>query len=145
MNFGKLSPKKVLSGLLIVARKPAQRQILRRITGHVPAKRSVQVDSIDEADIQIMKHEPDAIIIDVSDFKSGEFSVRLAPFVLSLPGWIRIFFVDQKPTPSRIARAAELGVGGVLKAPISHHGITTLLSELGSGDSQEKGESKDEE
>lgn len=122
--------KAILSGLLIVAKKPAQLQILRRITGHIATKKAVQVTSIEEADVELMKKEPDAVIIDISDFKSGEFILRLSPFVLSLPGWVRTFFVDKQPTKSRIARAAGLGVRGVLKAPISHHGITTLLSEL---------------
>ena len=123
--------KKLLSGIVLVARQPTQLSILKRITNHISSKRTVQVTSLDEADTEIARDQPDAIIIDVSDYNSGEFKARLEPFLLRLPGWIRTFFVDNTPTKSRVVRAANLGVDGVLKAPISHHGISTLLNECG--------------
>ena len=123
--------KQVLSGILLVARHPNQLGILRRITNHIPARRRIQASSIDEANVEIMKDEPDAVIIDVTDFRSSEIRTRLEPFLLALPGWIRTFFIDAAPTPSKVINAAKLGVDGVLKTPISHHGMTTLLSKCG--------------
>ncbi|MCO6429918.1 MAG: hypothetical protein J5J00_03580 [Deltaproteobacteria bacterium] len=120
----------LLSGVLLVSREPTYTSILKRITSHIAKRMTRHVATITDAEIEIMRREPDAVIVDVSDFSSIELERKLSPFVLQLPGWVKTFFVDKKPTPSRVLKARNMGVHGVLKAPLSHFGITTLLASI---------------
>ena len=122
--------EKILSTILLVARNSFQASILKRITSHLCFKQRRLATDIAEAETEIMRKKPNVIFMDVSDFKSGEFQTKLEPFLLSLPGWIRTFFVDANPTVKRIKKAADLGVNGILSSPLSHHGVTTLLKEV---------------
>lgn len=118
-----------LKNLLIIAKKSAQIALLKRITSHISADKVSGAQTIVEAEEEVMKSHPSAIIIDVSDFSSREFQQKLEPFLLSIPGWVKTFFVDSNPTKSRVFRASKLGVNGFLRAPLSHHGISQLFGD----------------
>lgn len=120
----------IISGILIVARSPRQLRVLQRIISHLPSHRNACASTVKEAESEIMKHEPEAVIIDVSEYPSGAIRHKIEPFVLSLPGWVKTFFVDSRPTANRVSKARELGVLGVLTTPLSHHGISQLFCQI---------------
>jgi len=127
-------PKKRLSGLLVVADKSLHLEILRKISRHVGISKPAIASTIRDANIEIMRHEPDAILIDISNLDSRQFQRNLEPFLLSLPGWIKTYLVDFKPTRSRVFKAKNLGVNGIIKPPFSHRATALLVQKLLSRD-----------
>lgn len=122
-------PSLLSKGILIIAKKISNGKLLKRVTSHVTGERAVDVNSFVEAEVEIMRREPSAVIIDVTDYPSAEFRRRVEPFVLGLPGWIKVFLVDGTPSLSRLRRARDIGVRGILKSPLSHHGISQLVND----------------
>lgn len=94
---------------------------------HISFRRKVQVSTIKDAEREIMKRQPKAVVIDVSDCSSAEYGRSVEPFVLSLPGWIRTLLIDTQATPPRVQKAAENGVHGVL-TDISRRHLTAAFS-----------------
>lgn len=121
---------RALSGIIVVADDEAHMSILRRITRHLGFNRKVHAPTFEEAEREITKKPPKALIVDVSNVTSGKYRMKVEPLILALPGWIKIFFIDKAPTAERVKRAKDIGVDGILRAPISHHGLTTLLEQL---------------
>ena len=127
-----------MKNLLIIAHSEAQIATLKRITSHFSPGKVTAVQTVVEAETELLRSRPNNIIIDISDLASSEIQRRLEEFLLGIPGWVRIFFVDSNPTRSRIFRASRLGVNGVLRAPLSHHGITQLLGDEESASNDEE-------
>lgn len=115
------------SGIIICSRKEARLATLKRITSHLRVRRKEYVESLGEADLEIMRRTPHAVILDISDYAADEFERIIEPFILQLPGWIKIYLVDANPSRSWLAKVRGLGVTGYLKSPMSHYGVSHMI------------------
>lgn len=118
---------KLLSSVIVVVRSTKNASLLQRIMSNLSFERHVQVASIADAETEIMRKQPKAVLIDVSDYSQSEYRTIVEPFLLSLPGWIRVLLINTESKSTLIKDPAETGVNGIL-TDISRYRLTSALS-----------------
>ena len=124
--------KKGVNGILIIGRDPARVEQLKRVVMHLNSTWIVNVDSFADAEFVVEKQVPEVLILELSDFSYGEFVRKIEPFILKMPGSVKTLLVEPEPTVESVVRASEIGVDGIIKAPVSHYTISTLLAQIDS-------------
>jgi hypothetical protein len=122
--------KKPIEGLLIICASEARARTLTRIVGHLELTWLAVAESLKLADVVISRQAPEVLFVDLSDYTHNEYVGRVAPYVLGLPGHTKVFLIDPEPTIDKIIRASEMGATGILKSPMSHHAISTLMDQV---------------
>lgn len=122
--------KNGVDGIIVVAKGDERAQQLKRVLTHLNSPWVFSFDSFTDTEMVIERQEPELVIIDMSEMSYGEFIRKVEPFILSLPGRIKTLLIDPEPTMDNVLRASGIGVDGILKAPVSHYMITTLLAQI---------------